>query len=72
MTTKGSGFDNNNLILQPHGDGTVTVSGGAPVTLPIETLLRELTSFLAESEEAEEKLHPLLRSHPRLRNRLGG
>ena len=50
MTTKGSGFDNNNLILQPHGDGTVTVSGGAPVTLPIETLLRELTSFLAESE----------------------
>ena len=72
MTTKGSGFDNDNLILQPHGDGTVTVSGGAPVTLPIETLLRELTSFLAESEEAEEKLHPLLLSHLKLRNRLAG
>ena len=71
MTTKGFGFDNNNLILQPHGDGTVTVSGGAPVTLPIETLLRKLIS-LAESEEAEEKLHLLLRSHPRLRNRLAG
>jgi hypothetical protein len=72
MTTKGSGFDNNNLILQPHGDGTVTVSGGAPVTLPIETLVRELTSFLAESEEAEEKSLPLLRSHQGLRNPLAG
>lgn len=72
MTTKGSGFDNNNLILQPHGDGTVTVSGGAPVTLPITTLIKELTSFLTESGEAEEKSHPHLQSHPRLDNLLAG
>ena len=58
MTTIGTGYDDNNLRLFPNGDGTVTVEGDAPVTLPIKTLIEELTSFLAESEVAKGKSHP--------------
>ena len=63
MTTIGTGYDDNNLRMFPNGDGTVTVEGDAPVTLPIKTLIKDLTSFLAESEAAEEKSHPDPRSH---------
>jgi len=65
MNTIGSGFDDNNLILRPNGNGTVTVTGNAPVTLTYQTLIKELTS-LAESEGVKEvlPLHPLLHQAP--------
>lgn len=65
MTTIGTGFDDNNLILRPNGNGTVTVTGNAPVTLRYETLIKELTS-LAQSEGVKEvlPLHPLLHQAP--------
>jgi hypothetical protein len=71
MNTIGSGFDDNNLILRPNGNGTVTVTGNAPVTLTYQTLIKELTS-LAESEGVKEvlPLHPLLHQAPY--NRLAG
>ena len=69
MNTIGSGFDDNNLILRPNGNGTVTVRGYAPVTVSYETLIKKLTS-LAQSEEEEVtlQLHPL--SHQAPYNRL--
>tara|TARA_R100001163_G_scaffold31700_1_gene24793 strand:- start:346 stop:561 length:216 start_codon:yes stop_codon:yes gene_type:complete len=65
MNTIGSGFDDNNLILRPNGNGTVTVTGNAPVTLTYETLIKELTS-LAQSEGVKEvlPLRPLLHQAP--------
>ena len=58
------------LRLESDGDGNVTVTAEAPVKLPIDTLIAELTSFLAESGEAEEKLYPHLQSHQAPYNRL--
>lgn len=60
------------LRLETNGDGDVTVTAEAPVKVPIDTLIAELTSFLAESGEAEEKSHPHLQSHPRLGTLLAG
>ena len=61
------------LRLETSGDGNVTVTAEAPVKLPIDTLIAELTSFsLAESGEAEGKSHPHLQSHPRLGTLLAG
>ena len=59
------------LRLESDGDGNVTVTAEAPVTVPIDTLIAELTSFsLAESGEAEGKLYPHLQSHQAPYNRL--
>ena len=65
MNTIGSGFDDNNLILRPNGNGTVTVTGNAPVTLTYESLIKELTS-LAQSEGVKEvlSLRPSLHQAP--------
>jgi|TARA_R100000084_G_scaffold103446_1_gene59466 hypothetical protein len=71
MNTIGSGFDDNNLILRPNGNGTVTVTGNAPVTLTYETLIKELTS-LAETEGAKEIPLFLPLSHQAPYNRLAG
>ena len=62
------------LRLESDGDGNVTVTAEAPVTVPIDTLIAELTSFysLAQSAEAEGKLYPHLQSHPRLGTLLAG
>ena len=60
------------LRLETSGDGNVTVTAEAPVKVPIDTLIEELTSFLAESGEAEGKSHPHLQSHPRLGTLLAG
>ena len=61
------------LRLETSGDGNVTVTAEAPVTVPIDTLIAELTSFsLAESGEAEGKLYPHLQSHQAPYNRLAG
>lgn len=61
------------LRLETDGDGNVTVTAEAPVKVPIDTLIAELTSFsLAESAEAEGKLYPHLQSHPRLGTLLAG
>ena len=61
------------LRLESDGDGNVTVTAEAPVTVPIDTLIAELTSFsLAESGEAEGKLYPHLQSHQAPYNRLAG
>lgn len=60
------------LRLESDGDGNVTVTAEAPVKVSIDTLIEELTSFLAESGEAEEKSHPHLQSHPRLGTLLAG
>ena len=58
------------LRLETDGDGNVTVTAEAPVKVSIDTLIEELTSFLAESGEAEEKSHPHLQSHQAPYNRL--
>ena len=60
------------LRLESDGDGNVTVTAEAPVTVPIDTLIAELTSFysLAQSGEAEGKLYPHLQSHQAPYNRL--
>lgn len=60
------------LRLESDGDGNVTVTAEAPVKVSIDTLIEELTSFLAESGEAEGKSHPYLQSHPRLGTLLAG
>ena len=61
------------LRLETSGDGNVTVTAEAPVTVPIDTLIAELTSFsLAENGEAEGKLYPHLQSHQAPYNRLAG
>ena len=60
------------LRLESDGDGDVTVTAEAPVKVSIDTLIEELTSFLAESGEAEGKSHPHLQSHPRLGTLLAG
>ena len=60
------------LRLETSGDGNVTVTAEAPVTVSIDTLIAELTSFssLAQSGEAAEKLYPHLQSHQEPYNRL--
>jgi len=61
------------LRLETSGDGNVTVTAEAPVKVSIDTLIAELISFsLAESGEAEGKLHPLLQSRQGLRTPLAG
>ena len=71
MTTKITSIMDG-LRLESDGDGNVTVTAEAPVTVPIDTLIEELTSFssLARSGEAEGKLYPHLQSHQAPYNRL--
>ena len=71
MTTKITSIMDG-LRLESDGDGNVTVTAEAPVTVPIDTLITELTSFysLAQSGEAEGKLYPHLQSHQAPYNRL--
>ena len=75
MTTKSTKITStmDGLRLETSGDGNVTVTAEAPVKVPIDTLIAELTSFsLAESGEAEGKLYPHLQSHQAPYNRLAG
>ena len=69
MTTKITSIMDG-LRLETNGDGDVTVTAEAPVKVSIDTLIAELTSFLAESGEAEGKLYPHLQSHQAPYNRL--
>ena len=71
MTTKITSIMDG-LRLETNGDGDVTVTAEAPVKVSIDTLIAELTSFLAESGEVEEKSHPHLQSHQAPYNRLAG
>ena len=71
MTTKSTIITStmDGLRLETSGDGNITVTAEAPVTVPIDTLIEELTS-LAQSEGAKEVLPLRPLPHPMPYNRL--